>query len=335
MEEITGILPPPPGVRPNFKHPESIGYLLVIVTAVFLPFASLVVILRLYTRRVIVRAIGYDDYTIILGWFFSVAFSVANAVHLHYGLGVHAWDVPLTTYSPFVKMILSSGAVYGLSFMFVKLSILLLYLQLSPHRKFRAMVYAVMITTILYSLLGSFEFLFTCKPIAKVWDLTITSGSCYSGAKILAVHGGLSIATDIAMLVLPITMLWKLQLPRRRKVAVAALFMTGTLVCIVTIIRLKKVLIWVRTIDITWTAVDIWVWSTIEVNVGIVCACLIHFKPFLRHHFPKVLGSSNPSDTSTSHPSRKTACTIPDTLNSSSRWTHSMRARKTSLGIDI
>jgi hypothetical protein len=126
-------------------------------------------------------------------------------------------------------MILSSGAVYGLSFMFVKLSILLLYLQLSPHRKFRAMVYAVMITTILYSLLGSFEFLFTCKPIAKVWDLTITSGSCYSGAKILAVHGGLSIATDIAMLVLPITMLWKLQLPRRRKVAVAALFMTGTL----------------------------------------------------------------------------------------------------------
>ncbi|KAH9211061.1 hypothetical protein DL95DRAFT_274009, partial [Leptodontidium sp. 2 PMI_412] len=266
-------LPPPPGVRPNFKHPESIGYLLVIVTAVFLPFASVVVILRLYTKRVIVRAIGYDDY-------------------LHYGLGVHGWDVPLTTYSPFVKMILSSGAVYGLSFMFVKLSILLLYLQLSPHRKFRAMVYAIMITTILYSLLGSFEFLFTCRPIAKVWDLTITSGSCYSGAKILAVHGGLSIATDITMLVLPITMLWKLQLPRRRKVAVVALFMTGTLVCIVTIIRLKKVLIWVRAIDFTWTAVDIWVWSTIEINVGIVCACLIHFKPFLRHHLPKVLGSS-------------------------------------------
>lgn len=23
---------------------------------------------------------------------------------LHYGLGVHGWDVPLTTYSPFVKV---------------------------------------------------------------------------------------------------------------------------------------------------------------------------------------------------------------------------------------
>ena len=121
------------------------------------------------------------------------------------------------------------GVFYGLSFMFVKMSLLLLYLRLSQYRPFRIIVYAVIITTVVYALLGSFEFLFSCRPLAKSWDKTITYGSCINVSEILAVHGGLNIATDIAMLILPVVMVWKLQLPRREKAALAGLFMTGTL----------------------------------------------------------------------------------------------------------
>ncbi|KAH9204971.1 hypothetical protein DL95DRAFT_493910 [Leptodontidium sp. 2 PMI_412] len=275
-QEIVGVLPPPAGVRPNFEHPESIGHHLVIVIAIFLPLASLVVALRIYTRRVIVNAIGYDDY-------------------LHYGLGVHMWDVPITTFSPAYWIIaLIAGVFYGLSFMFVKMSLLLLYLRLSQYPAFKIIVYMVIVTTVIYSLLGSFEFLFNCRPIAKTWDITITYGSCIEMSKIFAVHGGLNIATDIAMLILPVVMVRKLQLPRREKVALAGLFMTGTLVCIVSIIRLKKVLFIISAADITWFASDVVIWTTVEVNVGIICACLPSFKPLLRRHFPRVLGNRNP-----------------------------------------
>src|SRR5436190_884766 len=113
--------------------------------------------------------------------------------------------------------------------MFVKISLLLLYLRLSQYPTFRIMVYMVIAATVTYSLLGSFEFLFNCRPIVKSWDVTITYGSCLEVSKILAVHGGLNIATDIAMLILPVVMVRKLQLPRREKVALAGLFMTGTL----------------------------------------------------------------------------------------------------------
>ncbi|KAH6701291.1 hypothetical protein BKA61DRAFT_204051 [Leptodontidium sp. MPI-SDFR-AT-0119] len=295
-QEIVGVLPPPAGVRPNFENPESIGHHLVIVIAIFLPFASLVVALRIYTRRVIVNAIAYDDYAIILGWLLSIALSITRIVNLHYGLGVHMWDLPITTFGPaFWIITLIEGTFYGLSFMFVKMSLLLLYLRLSQYPTFRIMVYMVMVTTVMYSLLGSFQFLFNCRPIAKNWDITITYGSCIEMSKIFAVHGGLNIATDIAMLILPVIMVRKLQLPRREKVALAGLFMTGTLVCIVSIIRLKKVLFFISTADITWFASDVMIWTTIEVNVGIICACLPSFKPFLRRHFPRVLGNRNPS----------------------------------------
>src|SRR3954447_22225370 len=116
-----------------------------------------------------------------------------------------------------------------MSFMCVKLSILLLYLRLSPYQPFRIAVWVVITTTVIYSFLGSFEFLFNCQPIAKNWDLTITTGKCIDVTKILMTHGSINIVTDLAMLVLPITLVRKLQLPMKQKVALAGLFMTGTL----------------------------------------------------------------------------------------------------------
>ena len=83
--------------------------------------------------------------------------------------------------------------------------------------------------TIVYSILGSFEFLFNCRPIAKNWDITIIGGKCIDLPKILLTHGSLTIVTDVAMLLLPIALVRKLQLPPKQKVALAGLFMTGTL----------------------------------------------------------------------------------------------------------
>jgi hypothetical protein len=120
------------------------------------------------------------------------------------------------------------GTFYGLSFILVKMSLLLLYLRVSQSQTFRIMVYAA-ITTVIYSLLRSFEFLFGCRPTAKGCDITITYGSCIKVFKVLAVHGGLNIATDIAMLILPIEMVRKLPLPRRENIVLASLFMTRTL----------------------------------------------------------------------------------------------------------
>src|SRR5689334_19317971 len=121
------------------------------------------------------------------------------------------------------------GIFYGLSFMCVKLSILLLYLRLSPYRPFRITVWIAAAVTVIYSVLGSFEFIFNCRPIAKNWDVTISGGSCIDVAKILTAHGIVNIATDVATLVLPVMLVYKLQLPMKQKVAVAGLFMTGTL----------------------------------------------------------------------------------------------------------
>ncbi|KAH8591910.1 hypothetical protein B0O99DRAFT_718424 [Bisporella sp. PMI_857] len=310
-EEIVGALPPPPGVIPNFEHPESLGYRVVIATAVLFPLATFVLCLRIYTRAKIVCYMGPDDYAVILAWIFLVAYVVISFI-FNLGLGVHLWNIPLTTFMHFLKLGAIEGVFYGLSFLSVKVSILLLYLRLSPYRPFRIAVWVVMIATIVYSILGSFEFLFNCQPIAKNWDVTL-DGKCIDVTKILMTHGSLTIVTDIAMLILPITLVRKLKLPLKQKVALAGLFMTGTLVCIVSGIRLKTIADLIRSPDFTWVGADNSVWTIMEMCIGVICACLPTFKPFLRRHFPKLIGSSYHSETYGPYSGKRTTNTVPTT----------------------
>lgn len=60
-EGNVGVLPPPPGVAPNFINPPSLQHI-ILVANIILPLISAVfVILRLYTTGFIIRSVGIDD----------------------------------------------------------------------------------------------------------------------------------------------------------------------------------------------------------------------------------------------------------------------------------
>jgi hypothetical protein len=59
--EISGVIPPPPGVKPNFEYPDSIGYRIIIASVVCWWSATLVLFLRLHTRRNVIHIIGAED----------------------------------------------------------------------------------------------------------------------------------------------------------------------------------------------------------------------------------------------------------------------------------
>lgn len=44
--------------------------------------------------------------------------------------------------------------------------------------------------------------------------------------------------------------------------------------------------------DITWIMGDVFIWSSVEPSIGIVCACLPTLQPLLRIFLSRVLGTS-------------------------------------------
>lgn len=114
--------------------------------------------------------------------------------------------------------------------MLTKISLGLFYLRISPFRNsFRVAVYIVLCVSIINSLLNAFGFAWVCQPIEKYWDFSITTGKCVNLDMYFLAAACINAGTDLVMLVLPVFILYKLQLPLRRKIGVALLLMTGSM----------------------------------------------------------------------------------------------------------
>lgn len=286
---------PPPGVVPNYEDPVSRAGQLLATNIACLTIAGIFVSLRLYSQIYLVKKVAWDDLTCVLALLLSIAFSVSSMKLTELGLGKHMWDVPFTTFAPgFLRMNVVVTSMYPPLIFLVKLTILLLYIRLlgiSTKTRFAAI--ALIIFSGGYAVAGFFTITFACTPRRKIWDITYRGGSCLNIKAMVITGASFNVLTDILVLVVPMPVVWFfLTIPRKQKIALTGVFMTGSFVCIVSIIRLKEAVESFRTSDVTWAEFDTILWSVVEVNVGIACVCMPCLKILIQKTFPRALESS-------------------------------------------
>lgn len=79
-----------------------------------------------------------------------------------------------------------------------------------------------------YSLAQAFAFAYICSPADRYWDSSVT-GSCLDANMAYIVTAGLNVGADMTILLLPIWLLWPLNMHPRQKIVLTFLFMTGGL----------------------------------------------------------------------------------------------------------
>ncbi|OGE52522.1 hypothetical protein PENARI_c010G04487 [Penicillium arizonense] len=97
---------------------------------------------------------------------------------------------------------------------------------------------------------------------------------------------------DILVMVLPLRQLYKLNLSVTKKVYVMCMFSLGVFVTLVSILRLNSLIHFASTTNLTWDYVSVGYWSTIEVDVGIICSCLPAIRSLLRRVAPGLFGDT-------------------------------------------
>ncbi|KAI9848471.1 MAG: hypothetical protein M1838_000515 [Thelocarpon superellum] len=292
MEDLTKrafvpALPPPPGVTSNLEDPEFCGMRLFVICGVFTGLILICTVLRLYTRLRITNAFGIDDCALILATLSSIALVIVTIIMTYHGLGYHMWDVSLLTFSPgWLAWDFVASIVYTISIWLAKLAVLLLYLRLFPKKETRIAIFFMLFVITGQVVSVTIALFLGCTPFAKVYDVTITYGSCLDKNQISIVTSGLNVATDIILLVLPLPTVYKLNLPKKQKMALIGVFMLGALVCAISIIRLAELRGLLANPDFSWTILDASIWGIVEIDVSIVCSCLVVYQPLLRKFSP-------------------------------------------------
>ncbi|GJC80844.1 hypothetical protein ColLi_03682 [Colletotrichum liriopes] len=135
-----------------------------------------------------------------------------------------------------------------------------------------------------------------CMPIWHYWTLFEDWGNCIPEWPPLAGQGITNVLTDVAVYLLPMPTLFKLQMPLNQRISLIILFGLGTVVVIAGITRTYWVLhVEIRyaedpAYDLTWEGFNIWVWTALEANLAIVCGCA----PALRRLFTNGKEKSQP-----------------------------------------
>ena len=112
----------------------------------------------------------------------------------------------------------------------IKLSVLFYYRRIFPEQQFRIICIFVGLVVIAWFIAYMFLEFFTCIPFAYYWNKAIPGGHCINQNHV-AYYGTTppDVLTNLALLVLPIPYLWRLQMQRAKKIAITVIFVLGTL----------------------------------------------------------------------------------------------------------
>lgn len=92
--------------------------------------------------------------------------------------------------------------------------------------------------------------IFQCNPIHKAWDAAGTvPGSCINVNALPIANSALDIFQDTLIYILPMRMLYELQIPIRQKIALMGVFAVGGFVVITGMIRLNSLRVAENTLD--------------------------------------------------------------------------------------
>ncbi|KAH7361183.1 hypothetical protein BKA66DRAFT_211313 [Pyrenochaeta sp. MPI-SDFR-AT-0127] len=249
------------------------------------------VVLRLYTRQMILRTFGPDDIAILVAQILSFGVTITTILQVALGgLGTHTEFVSRDQFLSGAKGMYSNLLVYNAAQLITKISFLIQYRRLFPSAVIRkGCAYGMGILAI-WGVVQQFITAFSCVPLEII--IPKWHGRCIPTFAVFNMNAVVNMITDFLIFAIPIWPVIKLQMPLRRKVHLLAVFCLGFFACAISIIRLENLHRFNNSRDPLWTSSSTAYWSAIELNIGILCACLPTLRPLIKKFAPRLLGST-------------------------------------------
>lgn len=193
-----------------------------------------------------------------------------------FGLGKDKWKLDDTRITVVLVLFYIAEFAYVIESALTKTSIVVLYLRIFPTRNFRKACYGMLALLACFTVVFVVTLLTYCVPFSFVWTMWArrSTGRCIDMSAQTYVCAALNIIMDVTIFLMPIPKLLKLETDWKTKVGVILTFMLGLFVTICSIVRLKFLAGWADSTNPTYDYANLALWSLIELNAGVICACL-------------------------------------------------------------
>ncbi|GME64534.1 aspartic-type endopeptidase [Neofusicoccum parvum] len=290
-------------------YPSDIGIIVIAVmfalTLITLGFLAA----RLYTRIVILKLPGSDDWAAVLAWTMLLIYSAFLTEATRHGLGARGTNASPVAFGEMYKMV-----AIGQSFSYIgvaasKASVALFLLRIVVKTWHRIVLWAIIAVLSTICTLSSILHFARCDPVEACWDATVPGKFLMDPntfTEILVAASIISVLSDIALVILPWTILYGLQMSRSEKRLIGTALSFGGLAAIAGIIRTETILT-TNTSDLSVLMYRIarpLLWCATELCVTICASCVPILRPLWRALRGQSSASHGYSTTALATPSR-------------------------------
>ena len=186
-------------------------------------------ILRVYIRAWIKQTWILEDWFGCLSFVGLAIYTAILAVIVQSGGGKHVVDVTHEEASRVLYFVNVIQIWYGFAAGITRTTILQLYLRVFAPRRWS---FFDVLIRLLFGVTWAFYGITTvvkacqCLPRPRIWDPTV-AGTCLNLPAILIASGLFNIISEFVILVAPITVLWSLNVSRKRKIGIYLVFTVG------------------------------------------------------------------------------------------------------------
>ncbi|KAF6830301.1 integral membrane protein [Colletotrichum musicola] len=283
---------------------ENVGPISVALAAVLTALLIITTGLRIWVRAAN-RKLGWDDWTILLAAATCIARFAIVVKQAEHGNGRHRvylseWDYMMVNMYGWWGQVLLFLAVA-----FLKVSICLLILRIKDTKALKIMLYILMAGVLVTNLGVVIILIAECQPVgfwrgasAKCWPTQIRIYAIYATIAYSAL-------TDLICSLLPLAVVWNVNMPRMTKFSISLLMGLGLVATGFGVARAAS--LGISTTDLSWAYCIAGIWSNLELYLGVIAANLALTRSIWAHFFgngggggahaiPGSTGRTNPSE---------------------------------------
>ncbi|KAK0741843.1 hypothetical protein B0T21DRAFT_282334 [Apiosordaria backusii] len=278
-------LPPPRDPIGQMGAPYNslqIGTFVSFVVTYFM--ATFFLACRYFQALKLIKNIEIDLIILTVCYGLALAYFITMVGLMDYGWARHMPEIIASNYLnllEFNNKLLPNTLIYLITPAVTKMAMLTVLFRINPSVRYRICVGVVGGCIFAYTFVLTFLTGGPCTPLKG--DETI---KCLMNVAVA--QSVLNIASDIAVILLPIPTIINLQLSFKQKLSVGAILGLGSAVVICSIARLPYSISLQTSQDLSWEEGILGIWSIVEINIGIVCGCAMRLKKLIVAYLPKM-----------------------------------------------
>ncbi|KAH1599376.1 hypothetical protein V6Z98_007915 [Aspergillus fumigatus] len=264
MAEPT-LLPPLGQLTPNDHGP-----IVSLSTFIFLSCTLIVVLAKIASMLYLKRSVPSVDIPIWICLIVAFDQSILIQIAVNRGMGKHRSEVPSDSLDAYNKLNYTAELLLLLVLALSKVSTGNLIRSISPSKSILRWGFMVQIGLGVWTLLALFGTAFQCR--APYWEYS--PSRCIGKGAVVYPIMVLNMALDAALVVLPIVMLWNVQMPLVQRLKVSSAFASRSLVIVVNIVQMTYLKQYLNSTDSTWTIVSVTACNQAMMNISVITACI-------------------------------------------------------------